>query len=408
MIIQPKIRGFICTTAHPLGCASIVAEQIRYVESRGRLVGPKRVLIIGSSTGYGLASRIVSTYGMGAKTIGVFFEKAAEGKRTASAGWYNMAVFERLAHQAGYYAKSINGDAFSNEIKQRAAALIRQDLRQVDLVIYSLASARRVHPQTGKLYTSCLKPLNHPFVGKSVDVFRAEVIDMALPAATEEEIEHTVAVMGGEDWEQWMTFLQQEGLLAPGVMTVAYSYIGSELTYPIYKEGTIGKAKEDLHHTAARLQNNLLAGSLQGKAFIAVNKAVVTQASAAIPMVPLYLALLFRVMKAKGIHEGCIEQIYRLFHDYLASDAQLATQLTPDVYMIRLDNLELRQDVQEEVKRWWPSITTENLAQVTDLAGYQHDFYRLFGFDVTGIDYCADVDPVVAIDSLEETSHAIS
>jgi enoyl-[acyl-carrier protein] reductase / trans-2-enoyl-CoA reductase (NAD+) len=391
MIIQPKIRGFICTTAHPQGCFKAVENQINYVKSKGTLKGPLNVLVIGASTGYGLASRITATFGAGAKTIGVFYEKEADDKRTASPGWYNSAAFEQIAHQEGYYAKSINGDAFSNEIKQRTAALIREDLKQVDLIIYSLASPRRVHPVTREIFSSVLKPIGRSFTSKTVDAFRGEVKEISLEPATEEEIAHTVAVMGGEDWEMWIDFLAKENLLAKGITTIAYHYVGPKLTYPIYKEGTIGKAKEHLSRTAQTLDQKLKA--YQGHALISVNKALVTQASAAIPVVPLYISLLYKVMKEKGTHEGCIEQIYRLFRDHLS--------VTKD-RTIHIDDLEMQSEVQQKIAELWPQITTENLAQLTDINGYCEEFYRLFGFNLKGVDYGKEVDPVVRIESIRD------
>lgn len=396
MIIQPKIRGFICTTAHPIGCQKAVEQQIRYVQAQDKLMGPKNVLVIGASTGYGLASRIVPTFASGANTIGVFFEKEADEKRTASPGWYNSAAFETAAQQAGYYAKSINGDAFSNEIKEQTAALIRQDLKQVDLIIYSLASPRRVDPVTGQIYSSVLKPIGQSFTGKTVDAFRGEVKEVTIESATPEEVANTVAVMGGEDWEMWIDYLAQEKLLAPGVKTVAYSYLGPELTHTIYKNGTIGKAKDHLKMTADKLTQKLK--TLQGEAVISVDKAVVTQASAAIPVVPLYISILFKIMKAKGIHEGCIEQIYRLFHDYLYSTTPLARD--QEGY-IRIDDKEMRADIQQAVKELWPQITSDNLSQLTDIKGYCDDFYQLFGFNLAGVDYAAEVDPNVKMPSID-------
>lgn len=395
MIIQPKIRGFICTTAHPLGCSKVVEAQIEYMKSKGRSEGPKTALIIGASTGYGLASRIAATYGAGAKTIGVFFEKEADDKRTASPGWYNSAAFETFAHSDGHYAKSINGDAFSQEVKQRTADLIRQDLGKVDLIIYSLASPRRTHPVTGQVFSSVLKPIGQSFTGKSIDVFRGEVKNVTIEPADAEEAADTVAVMGGEDWEMWIDFLAQENLLSDGVQTVAYSYLGPELTHDIYKNGTIGKAKEHLKATADKLNQKLQ--TLHGGAVVSVNKAVVTQASAAIPVVPLYVSILFKIMKENGTHEGCIEQVDRLFREHLYS--RHPVERDAEGY-IRVDDLEMRKDVQRQVMTLWPQITTENLLQLTDLQGYREDFYNLFGFHVAGVDYDAEVDPAVKIPSI--------
>lgn len=395
MIIQPKIRGFICTTAHPQGCRASVEEQIRVVKARGQFVGPKNVLVIGASTGYGLASRIAATYGAGAKTIGVFYEREADDKRTATPGWYNSAAFETIAHQDGHYAKSINGDAFSDDIKAQTAELIRRDLGKVDLIVYSLASPRRTHPVTGQVYSSVLKPIGKTFVGKSVDAFRNEVKEVAIEPANEDEVANTIAVMGGEDWEMWIDYLAKQNLLADGVITVAYSYLGPVLTHAIYKEGTIGKAKEHLKLTADNLNQKLKA--LHGQAVVSVDKAVVTQASAAIPVVPLYISILFKVMKEKGTHEGCIEQICRLLRDHLYSSSPPSRDAEG---YIRVDDLEMQPDVQQKVMDIWPTVTSENITQLTDVNGYRDEFYRLFGFNLAGVDYEADVNPVVAIPSI--------
>ena len=373
----------------------MVEEQIDYVKSKGRIDGPRNVLVIGASTGYGLASRIAATFGAGAKTIGVFFEKEADDKRTASPGWYNSAAFEKIAHRDGYYAKSINGDAFSQAIKERAAELIRTDLGKIDLIIYSLASPRRTHPVTGQVYSSVLKPIGKSFTGKSIDAFRGEVKEVTIEPATEDEIANTIAVMGGEDWQMWIDYLAKENLLAEGVVTVAYSYLGPALTHDIYMEGTIGKAKENLKATADALNQKLKA--LHGQAVVSVDKGVVTQASAAIPVVPLYLSLLFKVMKANGTHEGCIEQMYRLFNEHLYTSHPHARDAEG---YIRLDDLEMRADVQQKIMELWPQVTSENLAQLTDIKGYCDDFYRLFGFNIKGINYEADVNPVVQIPSI--------
>lgn len=399
MVIQPKIRGFICTTAHPLGCYKAVEQQINYVKAQAKLSGPSNVLVIGSSTGYGLASRIVAAFGCDAKTIGVAYEKEADAKRTASPGWYNTAAFEQIAHTEKKYAKSINGDAFSQEVKQRTAELIKHDLGNIDLVIYSLASPRRIHPVTGHNYNSSLKPIGHPFTGKTVDAFRGEVKDITIEPATEEEIQNTIAVMGGEDWEMWIDYLSQQHLLAQNFKTVAYSYLGPELTHAIYKDGTIGQAKEHLKHTADALNSKLQ--GIAGEAVVSVNKAVVTQASAAIPVVPLYISLLFKVMKEKGLHEGCIEQIYRLFKDHL----YVTHDITRDSNnYIRLDDLEMREDVQAQVKAIWPQVNATNVTELADLAGYRDDFYRLFGFNFSEVNYSVDVDPQVRIASIDQES----
>lgn len=397
MIIKPRILGFICITAHPEGCRRVVEKQINYVQSKDKFNGPKNVLIIGASTGYGLASRIVATVGGGSRTIGVFLENESDGKRTATPGWYNSAAFEQFARRNNYYATSINGDAFSQKTKELTAEYIRRDFKKVDLIVYSVASPRRKHPMTGKISSSVLKPIGAPFVGKTVDVFRDKLIEINIKPATEEEIDDTVAVMGGEDWEMWLEFLSKEDLLAHGVTTVAYSYIGSELTNPIYKNGTIGKAKDDLIKTAERLNERLKI--LDGKAIISVNKAIVTQASAAIPVMPLYTALLFKVMKSKGVHEDCIEQIYRLFNHLYNSK----TESRSLEKIIRLDDLELNSDIQKEVSALWPLITTENLSTITDIESYRNDFYHLFGFGLEDIDYEQDLNPVVNIPSIAES-----
>lgn len=395
MIIKPKIRGFICTTAHPAGCAAHVAEQIAFVQRHGPLAEmPKRVLVIGASTGYGLASRIVPAFAGHAATLGVFYEKPADEGRTASAGWYNSVAFEKAAHDAGLYAKSINGDAFSDAIKEQSIGLIRTDLGEVDAVIYSLASPRRTHPRTGAVHKSVLKPIGAPYTNKTVDTDRGVVNEVTIEAATEQEIADTVAVMGGEDWEFWIDALAQAGVLAPGATTVAYSYIGPDLTWEIYRNGTIGRAKEDLEATAARLHARLAAKG--GRAFVSVNKALVTQASSAIPVVPLYISLLYKVMKARGVHEGTIEQIQRLFAQRLANGAQPQ----PDkAGRIRIDDREMQPEIQREVAALWQQVTTENLSALSDIAGYRAEFVKLFGFGLAGIDYEADVDPIAPLPS---------
>lgn len=395
MIIKPKIRGFICTTAHPAGCAAHVQQQIDFVRSKGAIDGlPKRVLVIGASTGYGLASRIVPAFAGGAATLGVFFEKPGEDGRTGSAGWYNSVAFEKAAHAAGLYAKSINGDAFSDGIKQQTIDLIKADLGQVDAVIYSLASPRRTHPKTGVTHSSTLKPIGGAFTAKTVNTDKGLVTDVTIEPANEQEIADTVAVMGGEDWEMWIDALSAAGVLAPGALTVAYSYIGPDLTWAIYRNGTIGRAKEDLEATAKRLAGKLAPDG--GRAFVSINKALVTQASSAIPVVPLYISMLYKVMKAAGTHEGCIEQIQRLFADRLApgKDPQL-----DDAGRIRIDDWEMRPEIQKQVAEIWPAATTENLEATTDIAGYREEFLRLFGFGLPGVDYEAEADPVAPLPS---------
>ncbi|WP_256001946.1 MULTISPECIES: enoyl-ACP reductase FabV [Pedobacter] len=396
MIIAPRTRGFICLTAHPEGSKQNVLDQINYVKAAGPVEGPKKVLVIGASTGFGLASRITSAFGAGAATIGVYFEKPAAPGKPASAGWYNTAAFETFAEEAGLYAKSINGDAFSNEIKQQTIALIKADLGQVDLVIYSLASPRRTHPVTGEVFNSALKPIGQTFRNKTVDFHTGVVSEVEITPANEQDIENTVAVMGGEDWKMWMDALKEAGVLAEGVNTVAYSYIGPELTEPVYRKGTIGRAKDHLEKTAFTISDDLK--DVNGKAYVSVNKALVTQASSAIPVIPLYISLLYKVMKEKGLHEGCIEQINRLFHDHLYSGKPLQTD---EAGRIRIDDWEMREDVQQEVAALWEKATTENLPEIGDLKGYSNDFFKLFGFEVPGVDYEADVNEVVEIRGLQ-------
>ncbi len=395
MIIEPKIRGFICTTAHPIGCAQHVQDQINFVKSNAKIKGAQKVLVIGASTGYGLASRIAAAYGNGAATIGVFFEKPADGARTATAGWYNTAAFEKAAHSEGLYAKSINGDAFSNEIKQKTIELIKKDLGKVDLVVYSLASPRRTHPTTGENFSSALKPIGKTYSEKSINPMTGEIKSVSIEPAGEGDIENTVRVMGGEDWEMWIDALQNAGVLADNALTVAYSYIGPVLTYPIYREGTIGKAKEHLEKTAGLISDKL--HKIGGKAFVSVNKAVVTQSSSAIPVVPLYISLLFRIMKNKNIHEDCIEQAYRLFNEHLYSGKNINTDKKG---LIRIDDWEMRDDVQGEVSKLWEKVNSENINDFSDLSGYRNDFYKLFGFGLPQVDYKADVEIKVEIPSI--------
>ena len=395
MIIKPKIRGFICTTAHPAGCAAHVDEQIAFVRSKGPIEGmPKRVLVIGASTGYGLASRIVPAFAGGAATLGVFYEKPGEEGRTASTGWYNSVAFEKAAHAAGLYAKSINGDAFSDAIKTQVIDLIKADLGTVDAVIYSLASPRRTHPKTGVTYNSVLKPIGPAFTAKTVNTDKGLVNEVTIEPATEEEVANTVAVMGGEDWEMWIDALQAAGVLADGALTVAYSYIGPDLTHAVYRAGTIGAAKNHLEATAKRLQQKL--GASHGRAFVSVNKALVTQASSAIPVVPLYISLLYKVMKARGLHEGCIEQIQRLFAERLAAGAK--PHLDPEG-RIRIDDWEMKPEIQSAVAELWKEVSTENLETLSDIAGYRAEFLKLFGFGLPGVDYEAEADPIALLPS---------
>ncbi|OWA36525.1 trans-2-enoyl-CoA reductase [Saccharibacillus sp. O16] len=394
MIIQPKTRGFICTTAHPEGCAKQVEKQVQYVQAQPKIEGPKNVLVIGSSTGYGLASRITAAVGAGANTVGVFFDKPAEGSRTASAGWYNTAGFEAEAAKLGVKSFNIVGDAFSNEIKTQTIDLIKKELGQVDLVVYSVASPRRTHPVTGETFTSVIKPIGAPYSNKTMNFHTGEVSMTTIEPAAEEEVRQTIAVMGGEDWKMWMDALQEAGALAQGATTVAYSYIGPEVTHAIYREGTIGKAKNDLENTASVLNDSL--DSIGGRAFVSVNKALVTQSSSAIPVVPLYISALYQVMKEKELHENCIEQMYRLFAD------RLYAEQTPvdEKGLIRLDDWEMREDVQTEVTRRWNELTTENVEQLSDLEGYRREFFQLFGFRADGVDYEADTDPNVSMPNL--------
>jgi len=397
MIIEPRMRGFICLTAHPKGCEQNVKNQIEYVKSKGKIDGPKRVLVIGASTGFGLASRITSAFGCDAATIGVFFEKpAAEGK-TASPGWYNSAAFEVEAHNAGLYAKSINGDAFSNEVKQQTIDMIKADLGQVDLVIYSLASPVRLHPTTGVLHRSVLKPIGSTFTNKTVDFHTGNVSQVSIEPATDEDIANTVVVMGGEDWTMWIDAMKKAGVLADGATTVAYSYIGPEVTEAVYRKGTIGRAKDHLEATAFEITDKLK--DLNGKAYVSVNKALVTQASSAIPVIPLYISLLYKIMKAEGIHEGCIEQIQRLYQQRLYNGGEVPTD---DKGRIRIDDWEMRADVQEKIAKLWGESTTETLVELGDLAGYKNDFLNLFGFGFSGVDYLADANEMVKVPSIED------
>ena len=395
MIIEPRMRGFICLTAHPDGCAQNVKNQIEYVKSKGKIDGPKKVLVIGASTGFGLASRITSAFGSNAATIGVFFEKEPTEGKTATPGWYNSAAFEVEAEKAGLYAKSINGDAFSDDIKNQTIALIKKDLGQVDLVIYSLASPVRMHPKTGVLHRSSLKPIGQKFTNKTVDFHTANISEVSIEAAVQEDIDNTVVVMGGEDWSMWMNAMKEAGVLADGAMTVAYSYIGPEVTEAVYRKGTIGRAKDHLEATAFEITRDLK--SINGKAFVSVNKALVTQASSAIPVIPLYISLLYKTMKDKHIHEGCIEQMQRLFADRLYSN----NIPVDENGRIRVDDWEMRDDVQAEVAKLWDKATTENLSEIGDLAGYKNDFLNLFGFGFEGVDYLADANEMTLIPSIQ-------
>ena len=395
MIIKPKIRGFICTTTHPLGCEANIQEQINFTRSQPKVDGPKRVLVIGSSSGYGMSSRIAAAFGSDAATIGVFFEKPGSEKKTGTAGWYNAAAFDRLAHEAGLYAKSINGDAFSHEAKQKVIELIQADLGQIDLVVYSLASPVRKMPDTGEVIRSVLKPIGEPYRSTAIDTNKDCIIEAEIEPATQEEVDATVKVMGGEDWQLWIDALADAGVLAEGCKTVAYSYIGTDITWPIYWHGALGKAKQHLDETAHALNTKLSA--IGGQANVAVLKSVVTQASSAIPVMPLYLSMVFKVMKEQGLHEGCMDQVWRLFSTGLyGSGAQM-----DNANRFRLDDWELRDDVQSACRGLWPQVTTENLFELTDYAAYKAEFLKLFGFGIDTIDYDQDVSPEVAFDVVE-------
>jgi enoyl-[acyl-carrier protein] reductase/trans-2-enoyl-CoA reductase (NAD+) len=394
MILRPKVRGFVCVTAHPVGCAAYVQEQIDYVKSKGLIKnGPKKALVIGASTGYGLASRITAAFGSGAATLGVFYDRPSEEGRPATPGWYNSIAFDRVARTAGLYARSLNGDAFSESIKQQAIEIIKNDLHKIDLVVYSVASPRRVHPKTGALHKSVLKPIGQSYTNKTVDTDLGQVSEITIPPASDEEITDTVAVMGGEDWEMWMQALDGAGLLAPGATAISYSYLGPEVTWPIYRNGTIGLAKNDLERAARRIDAMLKANGY-GRAFISINKALVTQASSAIPVVPLYISILYKIMKAKGTHEGCVEQIQRLFATQMYNGSALAFD---QAGRVRLDDREMQPDVQRQVAEVWPWVGTENLQKLTDIDGYRAEFLKLFGFGLGGVDYEADVDPHVTM-----------
>lgn len=391
MVVKPKIRGFICTTAHPDGCRSEVKKQIDYVKKSGKINGPKKVLVIGASMGYGLASRISAAYGCGAATIGVIFDKQGSETRTASAGWYNTAAFEKFAHADGLYAKTINGDAFSQQIKDEVTALIKKDLGKVDMVVYSLAAPRRT-TSDGTVYSSVLKTTGNDFTNKTIDVKTGTISEVTISPAAESEIFATVKVMGGEDWKEWIGSLKAAGVIEDGAVTVAYSYIGPEITHPIYKDGSIGRAKAHLAATAKEITSRIDGVT----AYVSVNKALVTQSSSAIPVVPLYISILYKVMKDMGLHEGCIEQMYRMFSEKLYGGAVK----TDGEGLIRLDDLEMREDVQKKVMEIWQNISDENISANADLDGYRSDFAKLFGFESDGVDYEADCDTAVGIESL--------
>ncbi|WP_043529616.1 enoyl-ACP reductase FabV [Litchfieldella xinjiangensis] len=395
MIIKPKVRGFICTTTHPVGCEKNVLEQIEATRARGLDTrdGPKKVLVIGASSGYGLAARITAAFGYGADTLGVFFEKPGTEKKPGTAGWYNSAAFDRFAKAEGLYSKAINGDAFSHEVRDQAIDLIKQDMGQVDLVVYSLASPVRRLPDSGEIKRSALKPIGETYRATAIDTNKDTIIEAEVEPATQQEIDDTIAVMGGEDWELWIDALDKAGVLAPGAKSVAFSYIGTEITWPIYWHGALGKAKEDLDRAAGEIDRKLKASD--GSANVAVLKSVVTQASAAIPVMPLYIAMVYKIMKEQGLHEGTIDQLNRLFSEQLYSDTPVDTD---DAGRLRLDDWELRDDVQQACQDLWPQVTSENLFAITDYAGYKHEFLKLFGFEREDVDYDADVNPDVEFD----------
>ncbi|HIF9151860.1 TPA: enoyl-ACP reductase FabV [Photobacterium damselae] len=396
MIIKPKIRGFICTTTHPVGCEENVKEQIAYTKAQGPIVNaPKRVLVIGSSSGYGLSSRIAAAFGGGAATIGVFFEKPGTEKKPGTAGWYNSAAFDKFAKEEGLYSKSLNGDAFSNEAKQKTIDLIKQDLGQVDMVVYSLASPVRKLPETGEVIRSTLKPMGEEYRATAVDTNKDTLFEACVEPATEQEVQDTVTVMGGQDWELWINALADAGVLAQGCKTVAYSYIGTEITWPIYWHGALGQAKMDLDRAASELNTKL--ETIGGSANVAVLKSVVTQASSAIPVMPLYIAMVFKKMREEGVHEGCMEQILRMFTQRLYKADGTAPEVD-DKNRLRLDDLELREDIQKHCRELWPNVTNENLRDVTDYQQYKDEFLKLFGFGLETVDYDADVNPFVEFD----------
>ncbi|WP_017906523.1 enoyl-ACP reductase FabV [Pseudomonas asplenii] len=395
MIIKPRVRGFICVTTHPVGCEANVKQQIDYVTQQGPVNdGPKNVLVLGASTGYGLAARITAAFGCGAKTLGVFFEREGDEGKLGTAGWYNSAAFHKFAEAEGLYAKSINGDAFSDEVKRLTIETIKRDLGKIDLVVYSLAAPRRTDPKTGEVYSSTLKPIGKSITQRGLNTDKEVVAETTLEQASEEEIAGTVKVMGGEDWQLWIDALDEAGVLADGAKTTAFTYLGEKVTHDIYWNGSIGAAKKDLDQKVLKIRERLAAKG--GDARVSVLKAVVTQASSAIPIMPLYLSLLFKVMKEQGVHEGCIEQVYGLYKDSLYSP----TPILDEDGRLRADYKELAPEVQDLVAKLWNEVTTENLNELTDFAGYKAEFLRLFGFGVDGVDYDADVSPDVAIANL--------
>ncbi|MDD5994623.1 MAG: trans-2-enoyl-CoA reductase family protein [Clostridiales bacterium] len=384
MVVEPKVKGFICTTAHPKGCEESVRRQIEYIKKKPQIEGPKKVLVIGSSTGYGLASRIAVTYGYGADTIGVAFEREAKGKRTATAGYYNTLAFEKIAAEDGYFAKSFNGDGFSKEMKEEVITCIKENFGQVDMIVYSMAAPRRTLAD-GTTVSSVLKTVGEPFTNRTIDLRTNEIKEVTVPVATEEEIEATIQVMGGEDWYDWIKTLTDAGVVKENAITLAYSYIGPEVTHPIYKDGSIGQAKKHLYDTSVKMNQDF--ANLGLKAYISVNKALVTQSSSAIPIVPLYISLLYRVMKEAGLHEGCIEQMHRLFLEKLPGDVE-----TDEKGRIRLDDYEMRPEIQDKIAEIWDNVETESIENLGDIKGYWNDFYQMFGFGYDNIDYTEDVE----------------
>ncbi|MCL2741949.1 MAG: trans-2-enoyl-CoA reductase family protein [Oscillospiraceae bacterium] len=394
MLIEPRFRGYICTTAHPDGCFANVGSQIRRMKDAGAFEGPKRALVIGAGSGYGLASRVALAFGSGAGTVGVSFERPAAQDRTASAGWYNTACFAREANRAGLVARSLNGDAFSDEMKGRAIEAVKAELGQVDCVVYSIASPRRADPKTGEVYGSVIKPLGKPFTGMTLDFHTGALSEVTVEPATEGELRGTLKVMGGEDWAIWISALEKAGALASGCVTLAYTYVGPEVTHAIYKDGTIGKAKDDLEATALGMRSTYAALGL--KPYVSVNKAVVTQSSSAIPVVPLYMTVLMDVMGSMGLEEDCAGQMRRLFAEELPK-AEAAGGCR-----IRLDDREMRPDVQREVGRRWEALARMGDGAVVDAKAFRDGFFKLFGFGVEGVDYGRDTDPDVGIVGLVE------
>ncbi len=387
MVLQPKIIGGVCLTAHPGGLKKSLDKQIAYVKSQPPIDMPKRVLVLGGSNGYGLATRIAAAFGGGAGTLNVSLERAPTERKPASPGWYNNKYFDEAARKAGLTAESINADVFSHETRKEVIGKIKELFGAVDLVVYSIASPVRTDPDTGEQYRSVLKPLGKTYTAKSVDFLKGTVDTASVKPAEGEEESTTVKVMGGADWMLWVKALKAAGVLAPAAKTVAYSYIGPEITFAVYRDGTIGSAKKHLEKTAVELNQFLSADG--GEAFVSVNKAVVTRASSVIPVVPLYISLLYMVMKEKGIHEGCIEQMQRMLSQKIYGPGGTVRDAEG---LVRLDDWEMREDVQSEVSARWDSVTTENLEQKTDIAGFRQDFMRMHGFDWDGIDYNAEVD----------------